>query len=119
MMKRAAMILFCGGLAAASMGCGDGGGGGSSYEIASGNLSGTINGTSWKFVSGQTDSFLSDDKGFFTTLYAEKLDACGFASSTLDIILLNVPTAVGDYDLGLQQNVTLAHDSDNKVVPFG
>ncbi len=118
MMKRAAMILFCGGLAAASMGCGDGGGG-SSYEIASGTLSGKINGTSWKFVSGQTDSFLSDEKGFFTTLYAEKLDACGFGSSALDIILLDVPTAVGDYDLGLQQNVTLAHNSDNKVATTG
>ena len=110
------MILFCGGLAAAALGCGDSG---PSYEIASGTLSGKINGTSWKFVSGQTDSFLSDDKGFFTTLYGEKVDSCGIATGAMDIVLLDVPKTVGDYDFGLTQNATLAHGSDNKVAVTG
>lgn len=116
MMMRLAMMLLCGGLAAATVGCGDGA---PSYEIDAGTLSGTIDGKAWKFVSGETDSFLSDKSGFFTKLYAEKVDACGFSSNPEYLILLNVPTKVGDYELGFTQNVTLAHNSDNKVATSG
>lgn len=116
MMTRVAMFLFCGGLAAASIGCG---GGDPTYEIDTGTLSGKIDGAAWKFVSGETDSFLSDEKSFFTKLYAEKVDACGFSSNPEYLILLDVPAKVGDYDLGFTQNVTLAHNSDNNVATTG
>lgn len=112
---RAAWIGVFGALALFTAGCD----GGPSYEIADGALSGKINSTDWTFVSGETNDFLSDEKGFFTTLYAEKIEACGFGAPTKDIVLLDVPKVVGDYDLGLTHNVTMAHDSDNKVAITG
>ncbi len=40
-------------------------------------------------------------------------------TGAMDIVLLDVPKTVGDYDFGLTQNATLAHGSDNKVAVTG
>lgn len=106
-------------VAAGAIGC-DGGDEGSDYEIAEGTLSGKIGGQDWKFVSGGTDSFLSDSEGFFTVLYDAEGDVCGFGGpDTERTVLMNVPPKEGDYELGFKHNITMAVGSDNKVATTG
>jgi hypothetical protein len=104
-------------LAALAAGCGDGGGG-SDYEIAKGDLSGKIAGEAWTYKSASTDAFLSDEDGYFTTFESEMVEACGFGGGDLTV-LTKLPKEVGEYELGLSPNVTLAKGSDNKVATTG
>lgn len=108
-------------LAALSVGCGDGGGGGGDYEIAAGDLSGKINGKAWTYASASTDSFLSDDTSYFTTFISDKVDGCTQTGGGMDMlaVISAIPKAVGEYDLGLKTNVTLADGSNNLVSTTG
>ena len=111
---RSWMIAACvAALTAGAVGCGGG------YEIADGDLSGTVHGQDWKFVTGWTDDFLSDDKDFFTSLYDVEAEACGFTADTERGLLLNVPRTEGEYELSFSQNVTFYMNSDNKIATTG
>lgn len=105
-------------LSAASLVCLSGCGG-EEFEIAEGPLSGKIGGQEWTFVSGWTDDFLSDQDGFFTVLYDTEAEACGFPPDVNRSVLLDVPTAPGEYKLSFSQNVTLNIDNDNNVATIG
>jgi len=107
--------------------CGDGGedtgAGGNNQPISSQNLSGKIGGQPWSFMTGQTDSFLSDATKYFTTLYPSAFTACQtFAAPGNDnYILIDLPASVGSYGLSLSQNATLydASTSYNWVATRG
>ena len=118
-MRSLMMGLSAAVIAACAIGCGDGGGGGGGFEIAEGPLSGKFDGQDWKFASGWTDDFLSDEEDFFTTLHDVESEACGFGGGSERTILLDVPREPGEYDLGLQQNVTFAVNNENNVATTG
>lgn len=114
---RSSIFALCAAVAVCSVGCG---GGGDSYEIAEGNLSGKIGGQSWEYASGWTDDFLSDEEDLFTVLYDVEAEACGFGGPSTDrSILLDIPRTPGEYELSFNQNVTLAVGSDNNVATTG
>ena len=104
--------------------CGGGGAGdGNSLPISNQTLSGKIGGQPWSFVTGQTDSFLSDASQYFSTLYASAFTACqSFATpSDVNYLLVELPTAVGSYGLSISRNATLydASTSYNWVATRG
>lgn len=94
-------------LSLAMIGCGE------SFEISDQPLQGQVGGESWSFVKGDTNAFLSDEDGFFATLFAAEYEACGFSQSTGNSLILTIPTKVGDYDLNLQRNMTFVVDGGN------
>ncbi len=117
-MRKRMVFLFAAAAAVGALGCGSDE---PTYDIASGALAGKHNGKAWKFVAGQTNSFLSDEDGFFTELYDVEFETCGFGQPTADRkLLLNVPTAEGEYELGLKTNVTFAFgEGENNVATEG
>ena len=98
--------------------CGDEGSG---YTISDGTLSGELDGVPWTFVQGETDSYLSDEEEFFTSLYPETYEACDtYSLPDTDLILLGIPKEPGEYPLGLTQSVTfVVGDSDNYIATSG
>lgn len=115
---RSLMIALCAAAAACALGCDGGGGGG--YDIADGPLSGKFAGSDWTFVNGWTDDFLSDEEGFFTSLYDVEAEACGFSPDADRQILLQVPREPGEYELSFGQNVTFSFgDNENNVATIG
>ncbi len=79
-------------------------------EVAGGTLSGTIDGESWTFAAGETSSFLSDDEEFFTTLYAQDYEPCGYDLPDGSSVIISVPTTPGEYELGAMMNGTFVYD---------
>ena len=112
-MRSASAALAC----VAAVGCG--GDGGSDYTIDDGPLAGQFDGKAWKFVSGDTNDFLSDESGYFATLYSTEVMACASSTGGDSIVLVNVPKEVGSYDFGFSQNLTFAVGSDNFVSTTG
>jgi hypothetical protein len=111
---RSLIMALCAAAAACTAGCGGG------YEIADGPLSGKIAGADWTFVTGWTDDFLSDEEGFFTSLYDIETEACGVSPDTDWLLLLDVPTEPGEYELSFSQNVTFAWgDNNNNIATIG
>jgi len=104
-----------------AVGCGGDEGG--DFTIADSPLSGKIGGESWTFKSGFSDSFLSDDKGFFVSLYPEAVADCSSSPPTGDSILIKIPKQAGTYEFSLNNNMTLVDDGpdgpDNLVVTTG
>ena len=94
-------------VAAATLGCGD------SFEVSDQPLQGRVGGESWSFVKGDTNAFLSDDEGFFATLFAIDYEACGFSQAAGNSLILSIPTEAGDYNLSLQRNMTFVVDDDD------
>jgi hypothetical protein len=90
-----------------ALGCGD------SFEITEQPLQGQVGGESWSFVKGDTNAFLSDDDGYFATLFAADYEACGFSQAGGNRLILSIPTETGDYDLSLQRNMTFVVDDDD------
>ena len=84
-------------------------------EIASSPLSGIIGGESWTFVQGETDDYLSDDEGFFVSLYAESYDSCGHSWPDGNRLLALIPTAPGEYEFAFGQNATFVVPTDDTV----
>jgi hypothetical protein len=85
-------------------------------------LSGAIGGQSWTFGTGETDSFLSTTTSLFLNLYPGSFQTCASAAPfDADQVTLQVPTAPGSYELGLQRNATLyvASTSNNYVATSG
>lgn len=99
-------ILIASILSLSALGCGE------SFEIADQPLQGQVGGASWSFVKGDTNAFLSDEDGYFATLFAEDYEACGFSQGAGNSLILSIPTAKGDYDLGFQRNMTFVVDED-------
>jgi hypothetical protein len=79
-------------------------------DVGSGTLSGTIDGESWTFVAGQTDSYLSDDEEFFAELYAEDYEACSWSAPEGSHLLVSIPTTPGEYEFGAMMNGTFVYD---------
>jgi hypothetical protein len=77
-------------------------------------LAGVINGEPWTFQSGQTDDFLSDDDGFFTSMYQTD-EACGGFGDGSPHILTSLPTELGETKMGLSRNLTFSYLDDDDV----
>lgn len=83
-------------------------------------LAGVVAGSSWTFVAGDTNAYLSDGDDLFTKLYASSYPDCGSAPFGEDHLLLSIPKQVGDYVFSLQRNGTFAvGGSDNLVTTRG
>ena len=82
-------------------------GGDDSFEVLEQNLQGVIGGNEWTFVDGETNSFLSDETSFFTTLYASDIENCGFISSRGHHILASLPNEVGTFELDFFEGRTI------------
>ena len=124
-MKRARRVgiqvrILCLGLAALAAGCGSGGDG--STTISSQPLAGKIGGQPWTFVQGETDSFLSTASQYWVDAYPVSFSSCtDYISSTANALLMNFPTAVGNYTVSINLNQTfyVAATSDNFVATSG
>tara|TARA_R110002096_G_scaffold401386_6_gene598319 strand:+ start:59894 stop:60349 length:456 start_codon:yes stop_codon:yes gene_type:complete len=90
-----------------AFGCGD------SFEITDQPLQGQVGGASWSFVTGDTNAFLSDEDGYFATLFAADYETCGFSQAAGNSVILSIPTETGDYDLSLRRNMTFVVDDDD------
>ncbi len=69
-------------------------------EISNSPLSGHIGGTSWSFGSAESSAFLSTSDQFFVSAYAEVVTPCAGNQVHTNQLILNVPRAPGDYQLG-------------------
>ncbi|HEY4183973.1 MAG TPA: hypothetical protein VGP07_02850 [Polyangia bacterium] len=101
-------------------GCGGGGGGGGT--VSEQPLSGAIGGRPWAFVTGQSNPFLSDENHFWVDAYATTFATCTQSQPlNADELILNLPTKVGSYSLGLNLNVTFydGTTNDNLVATSG
>ena len=77
------------------------------YEVTDQPLTGKVGSNPWTFVEGYTDDFLSDEDSFRAELYPADVDECGFfRPGAMDHLLVRIPTATGEYELSLQQNMT-------------
>lgn len=110
------ITAFVVGVALASAGCGGDGG---AYPIADTPLAGVVGGAPWSFAAGEISAFLSDDDDFFAELYASEYETCGFGGPDGDLLLVAVPTEVGDYEMSLARNMTFVVGSDNLVATDG
>jgi hypothetical protein len=116
---REVMVL---GFACALPGCGGGGddGGGSSYTIASGRLSGLLDGQPWVLGSAESSEFLSEGEAdFWVDMYAESKAACDDPPPVADHLIVFVPKTPGDYSLSLALNATFVVGTDNLVATRG
>ena len=107
-------------LVAGVWGCSDGKDGGGDDEpactIDDGALSGVINGASWTFAAGGTDSFLSDDEDFFASFYGEDDgDSCDYSSPEGASLIVSIPTSAGTYDFSSTLNGTFVFDGSDGV----
>ena len=121
-MKSASWVwLVCLAELAACSGGSDGSGADANTPIESTPLSGFIAGQAWTIASADTNAFLSDDSSYFATAYGEPVEACGIAATTQGELLLSVPTALGDYPLGLDMSATFydPNTNDNLIATQG
>lgn len=108
-----AVVAFC------ALGCSSSGDD-DALSIASGPLSGKIDGQSWAFVAGETDSFLSDDKKLFATLYAESFASCGTGPAPAGRhLIFNIPPKAGDYRLSIGLTATFVIPRDTGTDNLG
>lgn len=101
--------------------CGGGGGGGG-YSISDTTLAGQIGGQQWTFVQGETSDFMSNEESYSAVLFPDSYTACEMFSQPdgVNKILLFLPKEVGEYSLGMQQNITfVVHPADNYVATSG
>lgn len=98
---------------AALVGCG------TDYDVATTPLAGTVGGQPWTFVAGHTNAFLSEgEDDFFATLYPAQFTACGSSEPSGSHLIVSVPKAVGDYDMGPQLNMTFVVGSSDNLIAF-
>jgi len=99
---------------AALVGCG------TSQDIVATPLAGTVFGQDWTFMTGNTDMFLSEgEDDFFATFYAESFTPCGSEPFGVPSLIVSIPKTPGDYEMGLQLNMTYTFMSDNKIATDG
>jgi hypothetical protein len=79
-------------------------------EVIAGTLSGTIAGEAFEFVAGETNAFLSDDESFFTELYGEAYEACGYDFPDGSHLIVSIPTTPGEYEFTAMMNGTFVYD---------
>jgi len=93
-------------------------------DFADTPLAGTINGEPWTFVTGATDSFLSDEDGFFTSFYGTPQDdVCETFGDGTPQLLTSLPTEPGEFRMSFRRNLTFSYDaggqSQNDVATRG
>ena len=94
-------------IVATGLGCGG------SVEIGDQPLAGEVGGEPWVFVKGHTSAFLSDDDGYFASLYAGDFTPCEFDRPDGNSVILSIPTEVGEYGLSLERNMTFVVDTSD------
>ena len=105
-----ALVLACGGDAEEEDGI---------FAISDGDLSGVVGGEAWSFASGETDSYLSSEEdGFFTSLYTEDLEVCGWETTEQPFVLLSIPYEPGTYPFSGSINATFSPDWGENLVTF-
>ena len=100
---------------------GGGAGCGESFAVSDQNLSGTAFGADWVFVTGETSAFLSEgEDDFFSSLYGEDHEACGFGGPSGPELLGGVPKVAGEYELDFpERTFTFAMGGDNLIATEG
>lgn len=94
---------------------------GEDYEIATGELSGLIDGENWTFAGGETNAAMSDETSWFSAIYGMSYESCSRELPGGSGLILDVPMAPGEYELGPQRTVTFlfADSTQNRVSTTG
>jgi len=97
------------------LGCGgDGSGGGA---VSSAPLAGKLGGKAWTFGTGESNSFLSDDKTYWVDAYAGTFAPCTqSAPFDGDRLILNLPRTTGTHHLSLDLTQTFYVGGGNNLV---
>jgi hypothetical protein len=83
-------------------------------------LSGSVDGQSWTFVSGYTDSFLSaGSDNYYAVLAPYSVTPCTSSSPTGPHLIVAVPKVQGDYTMNLSRNMTFVDSSINDIAIDG
>ncbi len=85
-------------------------------------LQGSFDGRAWEFKQGSTSAFLSEGEKFFTHLYSETYEPCGWESPDWkkDSILVGIPKKVGTFIFDNHLNMTfLVEGYKNYVATTG
>lgn len=92
----------------AAAGCEGGEGDPDTYTIPETPLAGTVGGQPWGLVMAETDPFDSSGEAFIANLYTEVVAPCSgaVAAPGSSYVSLDVPAAVGIYDLGPDHTAT-------------
>lgn len=110
------LLLSLGSLSACAT---DGDGGGVTEDIADSQLAGTVGGQTWSFAAGHTSAFLSEgEPDFFASLYPMTFTACGFSEPSGNHLIVAIPKTPGEYDMGLQRNMTFVVGESDNLVSF-
>lgn len=89
---------------------------GEDFTITEQPLAGSVGGTAWAFVEGDTNDFLSDGDTYFASLYASDFEQCGFGSpSGANSVILNLPKETGEWELSLSRNMTFVVQTNEGV----
>jgi hypothetical protein len=88
----------------------------SGEDIVDANLAGVVAGQNWNFVAGHTSAFLSEgEDDFFASLYPSAFTPCGFSEPSGPHIIVAIPKATGEFDMGFGRNMTFVDGSNNLV----
>jgi hypothetical protein len=83
-------------------------------------LAGTVSGSSWSYVTGNTDSFLSSGSdNYFATLYPVAFTPCTGSEPSGPHLIVAIPKSPGDYPMNLSRNMTFVDGSDNRIATDG
>jgi hypothetical protein len=110
------MRLFCL-LPVALLAC-NGGGDEDALEIPDGPLQGVIGGEEWSADGAITNSFLSDEEGWFVEVKAAPLACDDYSGGGDDRtgLIVNIPTEEGEYEMSFSLNGTFVVDDGSSTV---
>jgi hypothetical protein len=88
-------------------------------DISAAPLAGTVDGQTWTFQVGHTDSFLSEGRDDFSaSLYPTSFTTCGFSEPSGPHLIVAIPKLPGDYELGFGRNMTFVGADSHNLVAF-
>ena len=80
-------------------------------------LAGTVSGSSWSYVAGNTDSFLSSGSdNYYATLYPVAFTPCTGNEPSGPHLIVAIPKSPGDYPMDFSRNMTFVDGSDNNSI---
>ena len=99
--------------------CGTDSGGGSGEVDMTQPLSGTVGGEAWTFAAGETNAFLSEgEDDFFAEFYSTAYTQCGFSAPSGNSLIVSIPKAPGEYDMGTSRNMTFVVGGNQNLISF-